>query len=64
MEMEPPPLTRSWSQSLREAEAPLRARTPVAASVVAHTDQVGEFEAHGFPATNTIHDNGVCSGDA
>ena len=49
MEMEPPPLDALLeSESLPEAEAPLRARTPLAASVVAHTDQAGEFAAYGL----------------
>ena len=50
MKMEPPPLNALLeSESLPEAESPLRARTPLAASVVAHSDQAGEFEAYGLP---------------
>ena len=65
MKMEPPPLNALLeSESLPEAESPLRARTPLAASVVAHADHAGEFEAHGFPAINALRHNGVCSGDA
>ena len=49
LEFEPPPLDALLeSESLPEAESPLRARTPLAASVVAHTDQAGEFEAYGL----------------
>ena len=39
--------------------APLRAPSPLAASVVAHTDQAGEFEAYGFPADNALSHNGI-----
>ena len=50
LEFEPPPLDALLeSESLPYAEAPLRARAPLAASVVAHTDQAGEFEAYGLP---------------
>ena len=60
LEFEPPPLDALLeSESLPEAESPLRARTPLAASVVAHSDQAGEFEAYGFPATNALRHNGV-----
>ena len=53
LEFEPPPLDALMeSESLPEAEAPLRTRTPLAASVVAHTDRADEFEACGFRATN------------
>jgi len=60
LEFEPPPLDALLeSESLPEAEAPLRARIPLAASVVAHTDRAGEFETYGFPATNALRHNGV-----
>ena len=39
--------------------APLRAPSPLAASVVAHTDQAGEIEAYGFPADNALSHNGI-----
>jgi len=63
-EFEPPPLDALLeSESLSEAEAPLRARTHLAASVVAHTDRAGEFEACGIPATTRTVTT-ACSGSA
>ena len=64
--MEPPPLDALLAGvgvAPRRAEAPL-ASPPRPASVVAHTDQAGEFESHCFPTTNALRHNGVCSGDA
>ena len=52
MEMEPPPL-----DALLKSEK--GGAAPLATSVVAHTDQAGEFEAYGFPATNALRHNGV-----
>ena len=52
MEMEPPPL-----DALLESEK--GGAAPLATSVVAHTDQAGELEAYGFPATNALRHNGL-----
>ena len=49
----------SLLDSLPGVVAPLRAPSPLAASVVAHTDQAGEFEAYGFPADNALSHNGI-----
>mgnify|MGYP004278388873 CR=1 FL=1 len=32
--------------------------TPLRTSVVAHTDQAGEFESYGFPAANALRHTG------
>ena len=66
MKMEPPPLNAllesEWSRTQKRRRR--SGRTFLAASVVAHADQAGEFESHGYPATNAFRHNGVCSGDA
>ena len=54
------PWTRSWSRSRSQKRRRRSGRAArLAASVVAHTDQAGEFEAYGFPATNALRHNGV-----